>query len=131
MSNDLVRLYDDERRLHCDNGPAITNGKDTERWYQHGKFHRPQEDGPAIITPWHRKYFFHGQRHRTDGPACIDFFHSTAVDESGYEVYSWYLYDEKVTWQDVAKWNWERGFTEIAKKIVTENINLVDNVRYL
>jgi hypothetical protein len=39
-------------------------------WYFHGKRHRA--DGPAIVRhDGLQEWYFHGKRHRTDGPAIV------------------------------------------------------------
>jgi hypothetical protein len=60
--------YDDARRFHRENGPAIIWSNGDIEYYQHGEFHR--EDGPAVMFDngdnW---YYQHGKLHRLDGPA--------------------------------------------------------------
>ena len=66
---DKTRSYDDEGRLHRENGPAVVNGGDQE-WYHHGKLHR--DGGPAEIKPSSSKreaWYQNGRLHREDGPA--------------------------------------------------------------
>ena len=41
-----MRLYDEQNRLHAENGPAVTNPDGSCVWYHHGKIHRL--DGPAV-----------------------------------------------------------------------------------
>lgn len=38
---------DAEGRLHCEDGPAVTDDTGSYAWYWHGKLHR--FDGPAVL----------------------------------------------------------------------------------
>jgi hypothetical protein len=115
MSFDLNYHRDSNGKLHREDGPAIHNGKDTERWYREGKLHRT--DGPAIITPWGEKWFVEGKRHRTDGPASVSSFKGKITEEK------WFLNDKEVSWPDVARWNWENGNKEVALQIVQKYVD--------
>ena len=62
--------YNDNGKLHREDGPAEIYPDGTQIWYLNGRLHR--EDGPAVIHPdgtqfWH----LNGKRHRKDGPAEI------------------------------------------------------------
>ena len=55
-------------KLHCENGPAVLEGKGFKAWYIDGKRHR--EDGPAIEwTDGSKSWCVNGKLHRIDGPA--------------------------------------------------------------
>lgn len=63
----VTHCYDDNGRLHREDGPAIEY-EDGEEWYIDGVLHRV--DGPAIIYEGEYKaWWFNGKRHRLDGPA--------------------------------------------------------------
>ena len=60
------KYYDEKRRLHCEDGPAIV-GDDIEAWYRHGKLHR--KFNPALIDYRGKFWYQNGRSHRLDGPA--------------------------------------------------------------
>jgi len=60
--------FNDQNKLHREDGPAAEFADGTKHWYQHGKLHRV--DGPAIECPDGTKWWYqHGNCHRDDGPA--------------------------------------------------------------
>ena len=79
--------FNEDNKLHREDGPAIIYIGGVEEWYRNGKLHR--EDGPALIAnngktqEWYRN----GMLHREDGPALI------WEDENREE---YYLHGEKV-----------------------------------
>lgn len=61
--------FDTQGWLHRPDGPAVTNGRH-QSWWWHGLRHR--DDGPAILTAdGDQEWWQHGHRHRLDGPAVI------------------------------------------------------------
>jgi len=96
--------FDEDGKLHKDDGPAVKLANGTAIWYFHGRKHR--RDGPAIIHPdgtqeWfnlnghHRiggpavehpdgreTWFYRNKMHREDGPA----------DYTSPNDYSWYYH---------------------------------------
>jgi len=70
-SNRLISYYNNEGKLHREDGPAIEYPDGTKYWYKEGKLHR--EDGPAKECPDGTKYWYkEGKPHREDGPAEQD-----------------------------------------------------------
>ena len=93
-TNDWVKFYVQNQRLHRDDGPAVIKTSGLQSWYFNGLLHR--DDGPAVVEKsggeyWydtgrlHRldgpaisradgsfEWFVHGQRHRENGPAIED-----------------------------------------------------------
>lgn len=91
----IRRWYDDEGRLHREDGPAVLYENGTQIWWHHGKVHRADDlpavlrvegtqewyyqgerhrdnDQPAMVTAGGRKMWYqHGQLHRDDDPAII------------------------------------------------------------
>jgi hypothetical protein len=63
--------YDDVTgELHRDDGPAIVVPDGREYWYQHGQLHR--DGGPALVDPdVKQEWYQYGKLHREDGPAII------------------------------------------------------------
>lgn len=110
--NRNITLYNPERNIHAENGPAIEHPNGTLEWYQNGE--RRRIDGPAIIYPdksetWYREgklhredgpaatwtkgskeWFLNDERHRIDGPAVI----------KADGTMSFYLYGKKTTAPD-------------------------------
>lgn len=65
-----IHYYDDEGRLHREDGPAIVFNNGGERWFRHGHLHR--EDGPAVVEPdGYMVWYQNDLRHREDGPARV------------------------------------------------------------
>ena len=63
------RWYNEQRKLHREDGPAVELANGSKAWWLNDKLHR--EDGPAIEwasgdTFW----YLNGKLHRTNGPAC-------------------------------------------------------------
>jgi len=57
-------------RLHCIDGPAVTQEDGQQEWFIYGWRHR--DDGPAVIKANGDEYWWqHGSLHRDDGPAII------------------------------------------------------------
>ena len=62
--------YDNDYRLHREDGPAIIWDDGSQHWYYRGFKHR--EDGPAIVgLNGFEAWWYEGERHREDGPAVI------------------------------------------------------------
>jgi hypothetical protein len=60
--------YDDDNKLHREDGPAKINKDGYTAWYIHGKLHRI--DGPAQYWPGrYQVWSQNGKYHRKDGPA--------------------------------------------------------------
>lgn len=75
MFEDKTEYYNENGRLHREDGPAIEYNNGSEAWLKNGLYHRI--GGPAVtstvggaITKY---YWLNGKRHREDGPAfeCI------------------------------------------------------------
>jgi len=62
--------YDDEGRLHREDGPALDFGDGIICWMHHGHTHRV--GGPACVGYDGTEYYYqNSQLHREDGPAII------------------------------------------------------------
>lgn len=59
--------FDDQGRLHREDGPAQIFDTGEENWCFHGKLHRI--GGPAVVRVDYFEYWVDGKLHRTDGPA--------------------------------------------------------------
>jgi len=60
--------YNENNKLHREDGPAAEYADGTKRWYINGKFHR--EDGPAVEwTNGSKFWYIDNKLHREDGPA--------------------------------------------------------------
>lgn len=56
-----IKWYNEEGKLHREDGPAVEYSYGTKYWYQNGKLHR--EDGPAIEhSNGVKEWFFNGVR---------------------------------------------------------------------
>lgn len=90
--------------LHRDNGPARIKKyqRFDDTWsceisyYQNGKLHR--KDGPAIIlitsdysSHWYYKFNY---RHKTEGPAHIDYYDDGSIELNHY-ILGYYLEEDK------------------------------------
>lgn len=59
------------RKIHCDNGPAVKYANGDKMWFVNGYLHR--EDGPAYITDLSRVWVCKDKKHRANGlPAVIN-----------------------------------------------------------
>ena len=65
-------LYNMKGELHCTDGPAVIYTNGDEEWYYDGKLHREDPDLPAVRRKTYVAWYWHGQRHRSGGPACIE-----------------------------------------------------------
>lgn len=70
----FTEIYDNNNKLHCDNGPAVVS-QTTKEWYKHGLKHRL--DGYAVIIKkdnWIRvEWWKDGYLHRDgNNPAIVD-----------------------------------------------------------
>jgi len=75
-----VRYFNENNKLHREDGPAVEHTNGRKSWRKNGKLHR--EDGPAMEYANGDKYWFKdGKRHREDGPAI--------ENTNGYKEY-WY-----------------------------------------
>jgi hypothetical protein len=64
-----MEYFNEEGKLHREDGPAIING-DRKEWYIHGELHR--ENGPALIDNGKIGWYQNNKLHCLDGPALID-----------------------------------------------------------
>lgn len=63
-----IGWFNENHKLHREDGPAVIYTDDSCEWWICGKRHR--EDGAAIIrSSGHKEWWMNGQRHRDDGPA--------------------------------------------------------------
>ena len=63
--------YNEQDRLHREDGPAVEFANGSKWWYINGKCHR--EDGPAMEeADGTKEWWINGQLHREDGPAVED-----------------------------------------------------------
>ena len=60
MSNGTIKYFNDEGKLHREDGPAVIYPDGTKFWYVNG--HRHRLDGPAIIRPYQKRWYVNGQR---------------------------------------------------------------------
>lgn len=66
----MNRWYNEQGKLHREDGPAEVFPNGTEKWYINGLLHR--EDGPACVyANGSLEYRIHGKLHREDGPALV------------------------------------------------------------
>ena len=66
----VISYYNDDFNTHREDGPAMIYPDGRQYWYINGKLHR--EDGPAAIYPNGTQYWYiNGKRHRENGPAVI------------------------------------------------------------
>ena len=64
-----IRYFNENKKLHRDDGPAVIFKLGEEYWYKNGLLHRV--DGPAItklIPVGYKLYYQNGYLHREDGP---------------------------------------------------------------
>ena len=81
-----IRWYNEQGKLHREDGPAVESANGTKVWYRNDRRHR--EDGPAVECANGDKFWYrNGQRHREDGPA-IEY-----ADGRKY----WYINDKELT----------------------------------
>ena len=67
-NDNTIYWYNEDGRLHREDGPAIEYASGTKSWYLNGQLHR--EDGPAVEwADGTKKWYLNGQLHREDGPA--------------------------------------------------------------
>ena len=70
FQNDRYEVRASNGHLHRGDGPAIIYPDGRQYWYWNDKFHR--DDGPAVIYPDGRQYWYWNDKfHRDDGPAII------------------------------------------------------------
>ena len=63
-----IRWYNEQGKLHREDGPAVERADGNKFWYRNDQRHR--EDGPAIEYADGTKFWYrNGQLHREDGPA--------------------------------------------------------------
>jgi len=73
--------------LHRDNDlPAVKWSDGSKMWYQNGKLHRPEKDGPAVIEKIpggiiYKKWYIDGKLHRINGPAIIIIYNDGSKEE--------------------------------------------------
>jgi len=66
--NENRHWYNEEGKIHRENGPAYEASNGYKAWYKNGQLHR--EGGPAIImVSGTKQWYKNGKRHRIDGPA--------------------------------------------------------------
>lgn len=90
--------------FHKIDGPSIIYRDGSYVWYLDGKLHR--EGGPAIhLRSLYRydQYYFHGQKHRIDGPAYIS-YQVSRTKEKIIQTRQWYLYNESLPGKLVEQW---------------------------
>ena len=73
---------DDQGRLHCEDGPALTLEDGSEYWYCHGHLHRV--NGPAVSNSNGLEWWEKGKMHRTDGPASIFYNYKGEIEKHEY-----------------------------------------------
>lgn len=91
-TRNYTKYYDDDEKLHREDGPAVSYSNGNESWWIHGRRHRVngpartangitewffmskmhREDGPAYQSPTEEIWYFQGKKHRLDGPAHIE-----------------------------------------------------------
>ena len=59
--------FNNNGKLHREDGPTFEYVNGLKEWYVNGKRHR--EDGPAVEFNGNREWYFNGKKHREDGPA--------------------------------------------------------------
>ena len=101
--------FNEEGRLHRDDGPAVILPNGAEEWFRHGTRHR--EDGPAEIYPNGTKIWCqNGFAHREDGTAVILWDGSVQwwLNDKMYSFQEWVNelnLDPKTRLEMVMKWN--------------------------
>ena len=69
VDNHSMAWYNENKKLHRVDAPAVMFENGDELWYYEGKRHR--EDGPAVKLYGKVEYHIHGELHREDGPAML------------------------------------------------------------
>jgi hypothetical protein len=63
-----IYWHNEQKQLHCEDGPAIEWVNGDKEWFINGNRHR--EDGPAVeYAEGSKEWWVNGVRHRLDGPA--------------------------------------------------------------
>ena len=104
-SNGNKFYYNDNNKLHREDGPAIDCSNGYKVWYINGKLHR--EDGPALEgVDGYKEWRITGKRHREDGPAIV---YANGTKE-------WHLDDIKYSEQEfdkiILKYKWNKFVKE-------------------
>lgn len=81
-----ITLYNHNKEIHSDNGPAIEHADGELEWYKEGKLHR--EDGPVSEWEGGEAWYLFGERHREDGPAF------TGSDSNG-KLEQWWIHGKR------------------------------------
>jgi len=69
LNNDRIEWYNENDKLHREDGPAIEKLDGDKYWYINGELHR--EDGPAVEEAnGTKRWYVNGKHHREDGPAA-------------------------------------------------------------
>lgn len=89
FSSGTTIWFNDEGRIHRDDGPAVEWAHGVIEWRQNGLLHRL--DGPACIFPGrHSAWMINGEMHRVDGPA-IEYAHGEC---------DWYLHNVRYSYDN-------------------------------
>lgn len=89
-----IRWFDENGRLHREDGPAIITKNGYQAWYKEGKYHR--DGGPAVITKnGSKKWIKNGEKHRLDGPA-VEYFDGDKMWHINGEHFDESIYHKKV-----------------------------------
>jgi hypothetical protein len=106
--NGTTMWYNEDNKLHREDGPAIEYTDGSKYWYINNKLHR--EDGPASeYANGYKHWFVNGKRHREDGPA-VEY-----LDGSKY----WYINDKQLTKEEFNN----RNKPCIGKKVLIDSVN--------
>jgi len=120
ITEDEISYYDENGRLHNEDGPAYIGYEDGKEstiiWYKHGTIHR--DDGPAQIFPLLEitEWLRNGKLHREDGPA---------YENKKWDKKAWFLDGEHLPyyiWEDEVK----KRHSNLQEMIVQELHNLIN-----
>jgi hypothetical protein len=75
--------YNEDGKLHREDGPAAKHINGTKEWYLDGKRHR--EDGPAIEYRGVKEWYINGERHREDRLSRDWYYNGEYIDCSTQE----------------------------------------------
>ena len=59
-----IRWYNEQGKLHREDGPAVEYADGSKSWFRNGQFHR--EDGPAVEYADGRKYWYINDKELTE-----------------------------------------------------------------
>jgi uncharacterized protein (UPF0216 family) len=71
--------YNEDSKLHREDGPAVISKDGNQYWYRNGKCHR--EDGPAVIyKDGNQEWYLNGKEYTEDAYITIQFFNGVKLN---------------------------------------------------